>query len=857
MQKNFKDSQNFDMKSFLSNLNEPQKEAVLTFGRPQLVLSGAGSGKTRVLTYKIIYLIKVKNIPPENILALTFTKKAANEMKERIFKLIGENLTIKLIMGTFHSVFCKILRKNITYLEGSKYKANFQIILEHESIDIIKSIIDEKFQKEFENYLELMHITDSSAQKNELKSLSKKIFKKISLLKNKGITYDKYLNCQDEIDKDLKIYIPFFKNIYQAYVETCHEKNVMDFEDLLLNTFLLFNDTKNVSILNKYQDLFKYILVDEYQDTNIVQYEIVKALAWKNKNIFVVGDDYQNIYSFRGANRLNIDKFKENFNNYKETKLCQNYRSHEIIVKAANKLILNNKHQIKKELFSNIEPDEKIKLIYCLDGIDEANKIAFLIQKLKLNNSCNYSDIVILYRKNIQHIPFKNIFFKRGIPHKIYNANTIFESKIIKVIYYYLQYIDDQSLDFCLNKIINFPKRNIGIATINKLFSLAKSNGITCWDIINNCDDEIKIKKYKITKDLQKKLPPFKSLITSLISFSKTKSVYDTVLELFKYININNYTKEESTKEQINMLLDKINEMEQENIANNIEKFTLNDFLENFSLLTSNEENDKNESKNDKVKLMTIHQAKGLEFKYVFIVGLEEGNYPCDRNFDIEELEEERRIFYVALTRAKINCFLSYAEERKIGEETKKRRMSPFLVEISDYKFIERWESESDDNYINYKHQIKNESEENTFIKFNKFSKIGKFRKYDNKYSYNENNENKNNIINNNINNNNYDFGNCGFVKASEYLKNNINQIRNLDINQTNYINKEKNIENSLAEKNVINNQNNNLNKEINIKMDYIRNGKKQKEIKSIKDKKTMNKSKLKFKLIDSFFTQK
>ena len=841
------------MNFFLNDLNEEQKEAVLSHGNPQLVLSGAGSGKTRVLTYKIIYLLKIQNIPPENILALTFTNKAANEMKERIIKLIGFNYARKLVMGTFHSIFCKILRKNIIYLEGNKYKSDFQIIVEHESIDIIKKIIEDDFNVEFEFYLDVKEINDNTKRKGELRKLSKSFKKKISLLKNKGITYEKYFNLQQELQDDQLKSIPFFKNVYKNYVLKCQEKNLMDFDDLLLNTMILFSDKNNIKILEKYQRIFQYILVDEYQDTNIVQYEIVKALAWKNKNIFVVGDDYQNIYSFRGANRLNIDKFKENFNNYKETKLCQNYRSHEIIVKAANKLILNNKHQIKKELFSNIEPDEKIKLIYCLDGIDEANKIAFLIQKLKLNNSCNYSDIVILYRKNIQHIPFKNIFFKRGIPHKIYNANTIFESKIIKLIYYYLQYIDDQSLDFCLNKIINFPKRNIGIATINKLFSLAKSNGITCWDIINNCDDEIKIKKYKITKDLQKKLPPFKSLITSLISFSKTKSVYDTVLELFKYININNYTKEESTKEQINMLLDKINEMEQENIANNIEKFTLNDFLENFSLLTSNEENDKNESKNDKVKLMTIHQAKGLEFKYVFIVGLEEGNYPCDRNFDVEELEEERRIFYVALTRAKINCFLSYAEERKIGEETKKRRMSPFLVEISDYKFIERWESESDDNYINYKHQIKNESEENTFIKFNKFSKIGKFRKYDNKYSYNENNEIKNNIINNN----NYDFGNCGFVKASEYLKNNINQIRNLDINQTNYINKEKNIENSLAEKNVINNQNNNLNKEINIKMDYIRNGKKQKEIKSIKDKKTMNKSKLKFKLIDSFFTQK
>ena len=449
MQKKVKDVLDFDINLFSKDLNKEQKEAVDYYGRPQIVLSGAGSGKTRVLTYKIIYLIKVQNIPPENILALTFTNKAANEMKERIAKLIGEKFTRKLVMGTFHSVFCKILRKNIQFLQGGNYNPNFKIIVEHQSKDIIKSIIEDNFYIDFENYLLIKGINDNQKRNDELRILTKKIYDKISYLKNVGITYDRYHDLQDELNKDKFARMPFFKNVYQTYVETCRKKNVMDFEDLLLNTFLLFNDIKNINILNKYQNLFKYILVDEYQDTNKVQYEIVKALSWDNKNIFVVGDDYQNIYSFRGANRLNIDKFKENFNNYKETKLCQNYRSHEIIVKAANKLILNNKHQIKKELFSNIEPDEKIKLIYCLDGIDEANKIAFLIQKLKLNNSCNYSDIVILYRKNIQHIPFKNIFFKRGIPHKIYNANTIFESKIIKVIYYYLQYIDDQSLDFC------------------------------------------------------------------------------------------------------------------------------------------------------------------------------------------------------------------------------------------------------------------------------------------------------------------------------------------------------------------------------------------------------------------------
>ena len=265
------------MNFFLNDLNEEQKEAVLSHGNPQLVLSGAGSGKTRVLTYKIIYLLKIQNIPPENILALTFTNKAANEMKERIIKLIGFNYARKLVMGTFHSIFCKILRKNI--------------IVEHESIDIIKKIIEDDFNVEFEFYLDVKEINDNTKRKGELRKLSKSFKKKMSLLKNKGITYEKYFNLQQELQDDQLKSIPFFKNVYKNYVLKCQEKNLMDFDDLLLNTMILFSDKNNIKILEKYQRIFQYILVDEYQDTNIVQYEIVKALAWNDKNIFVVGDD--------------------------------------------------------------------------------------------------------------------------------------------------------------------------------------------------------------------------------------------------------------------------------------------------------------------------------------------------------------------------------------------------------------------------------------------------------------------------------------------------------------------------------------------------------------------------------------
>ena len=532
------------MNILIKDLNEAQKEAVLSFGMPQLVLSGAGSGKTRVLTYKIIFLITSKNILPGNILALTFTNKAANEMKERINKLIGDKYSQKLVMGTFHSVFCKILRKNINYLEIKKYKPDFKIIVEHESRDIINKIIKENFNDDFEKYLESKDINDNFKRKVELTKLTKKIKKKISLLKNKGISYEKYLGMEEEIQKDESEKIPFFKSVYRLYVLTCQDKNVMDFDDLLFNTLLLFNDKNNEKILEYYQNKFEYILVDEYQDTNIVQFEIIKALAWKFKNIFVVGDDYQNIYSFRGASKLNIDKFKQYFTNYRETKLCQNYRSNSTIVELANKLIKNNKKQIIKELFSTKkEIDGKVKLLICENGMDEANKIAFLIKDLIMNNKCNYKDIVILYIINKQHGPFKTTFFKNNIPHKIYNSKSIFESKIVKIIYYYLRYIYDQTSDYSLEKIINFPKRNIGKATVNKLFLIAKSKRISCWGIINNCDNDDKIKEFKITKDLQTKLLPFKSLISGLINFAKTNDVSKIIDELIKNLGLNEYHK--------------------------------------------------------------------------------------------------------------------------------------------------------------------------------------------------------------------------------------------------------------------------------------------------------------------------
>ena len=892
MENNIENVSNFDMTEFLNNLNEAQREAVLSCGQPQLVLSGAGSGKTRVLTYKIIFLLKTQNISPENILALTFTNKAANEMKERIWNLIGPKYTKQLMMGTFHSTFCKILRKNIIHLEGKKYKSYFKIIVEHEVKDIIKSILEDNFYNEVEDYLDKKLIMDKNNvnRQNMVKSLVKKFMEKIKLLKNRGITWDKYYNLQVEIDKDKFDNVPFFKSVYKKYVETCQEKNVMDFEDLLLNTFLLFSDINNIQILNKYQNLFKYVLVDEYQDTNSIQYEIVKALSWQHKNLFVVGDDYQNIYSFRGATRLNIDRFLKDFNNVKITKLCQNYRSNKTIVNIASKLIENNVHQIKKKLFSEIDETEgKLKLMSCFNGIDEATKIAYIIQKLIADNKCNYNDIAILYRINLQHIPFKQVFFKMGIPHKISNANTIFDSKYIKIIYYYLQFIDDQTLDFCLPKIINFPKRGIGKSTVDKLFSLAKSYGVSCWEIINNCDNKEKINKYQIPKEMQTKFIPFKQLINYLISFSKTNRLKETVLELFKCINIYEYTKEDSNKEQIELLLEKVTEMEEEHIKNSIDKFTLNEFLEDFSLLVTNDESDENESKKNRVKLMTIHQAKGLEFKYVFIVGLEEGYYPCGSHVtDIEELEEERRILYVAITRAKINCYLSYAHQRQRGDENTKRHESPFLLEIYDFNLIQNYFIEEEQNYKLFKNKYMDISKKAKETQIKKIKNEEKCRKFINlNYIKEKENENEINQIKKDFENNSYKYNinninsiyninnlmdNPFLSNRDDFMKKFIN-IEKFDINKNNNDESENNELGAKLIKNFDENLNNDnkeitneitkdkkkrVKKEKKEKIEKVEKNKITEEKKEKKEKLENNKKKkLKFKTIDSFFNTK
>jgi DNA helicase-2/ATP-dependent DNA helicase PcrA len=552
-----------DTLAFLNKLNKQQQEAVTHCNSPQLVLSGAGSGKTRVLTNKIVYLIKIMNIRPYNILALTFTNKAANEMKQRITKLIGEEYAKNIHMGTFHSIFLKILRRNISFLEDKKYKPNFQIIDEDDTKKMIRNILEERFDHIVQNIISSKGVNDRINSSIIVNSLVRKITEKIMLLKNRGITYEEYYKLNDEIKKDEVNGFVYLKNVYQIYVEECKKKNVMDFEDLLLNTFLLFKN--NISILQKYQQLYKYILVDEFQDTNHVQFEILKALSWQSHNICGVGDDCQSIYSFRGADIINFNHFLNSFPKTEIIQLNRNYRSASNIVKLADLLIKNNKNQIEKNLYSSIDSiDGKIKLLINENGIEEAEKIGFIINNLVNDKRCEYKDIAILYRMNLQSYPFQKIFFRRNIPHKLCNRIGFYETKIIQNIFAYLKFLINP-LDIWLNKIIDYPKRGIGVKTKKNLFSLAKANNISGWEIINNCDNKEKINEYKIDNKLQNALLPFKNMILNLQSFLNIKSVYAFVLYLIEFIELKQFLKNDSSSlEKINMLLEKIEESEQE-----------------------------------------------------------------------------------------------------------------------------------------------------------------------------------------------------------------------------------------------------------------------------------------------------
>jgi DNA helicase-2/ATP-dependent DNA helicase PcrA len=626
------------MEDILKDLNPAQREAVQHIDGPSLIIAGAGSGKTRVLTYKIAYLL-INNVQPSSVLALTFTNKAAKEMKERIIKVAGKQAA-RLWMGTFHSIFSRILRAEA---ETVGFKSNFTIYDTTDSLSIIRGILKE------------MNLDDKVYK-------DKDVYNRISMAKNYLMTPASYASSVELTAGDIESRRPKILGIYQRYASKCRNANAMDFDDLLLYTNILFRD--HPEVLRKYQQFFRYILVDEYQDTNVAQYLIVKRLAEISKNITVVGDDAQSIYSFRGARIENILNFKKDYPNYSEYKLEQNYRSTQTIVNAANSLIAKNKKQLKKTCFSEGDIGEKIDIIKAFTDQEEGQLVASSIVDNIYGKQLVYSDIAILYRTNAQSRIFEDSLRKRNIPYRIYGGISFYQRAEIKDALAYMRLAANPQDDESLRRIINYPTRGIGNTTMDKIQTYATDNNLSLWDTIHG----IPLASIGLKDGVSKKIADFTSLITSFIVKANVDNAYNFALEIITKsgimadIKANNSAENISKLENIEELLNGIKEYTK-NPDNKENGIMITEYLQNVSLITDADKETPNDR--NKVSLMTIHSAKGLEFGYVYIVGMEEGLFPGNNSIQSEQsLEEERRLFYVALTRAAVKAFVSFAQTR-------------------------------------------------------------------------------------------------------------------------------------------------------------------------------------------------
>lgn len=650
---------------YLKGLNEPQYEAVTTLQGPLMVLAGAGSGKTRVLTMRIAHLI-TNGVDPFQILALTFTNKAAKEMKERIAKVVGNSNARSLWMGTFHSVFARILRSEAHYLG---FPSNFTIYDTQDSLNVLKKVLKE------------LHI-DSDLYK------PKKVQSRISAYKNNLITVNAYYKNPEIMEADERANMKHMGQIYQKYVEQCYKNGAMDFDDLLLKTNELL--TRFPAVLAKYQDRFRYILVDEYQDTNHSQYLIVKALSSKFENICVVGDDAQSIYSFRGANIYNILNFKKDYPDAKTVSLEQNYRSTQNIVNAANVVISKNKEQFKKNVFSDNEVGEKIKIFRALSDADEANFVASNIWELHNSQQKRFTDFAILYRTNSQTRAFEDALRRKNIPYRVYGGLSFYQRKEIKDLVAYLRLLVNENDSEALMRIINYPARSIGETTQNKLIVFADSQNVRIVDVLNNLGQYAP--QLGLNNGVIAKLADFWSMIKAFQVLLKTENAYTVAMEVAQRSGLIKFLKDDQTPEGISRV-----ENVQE-LMNSMQGFideqkqledgdpSLSNFLENIALST---DQDKKSETEDQVSLMTIHLSKGLEFPVVHLVGLEENLFPSFMSSSTrEELEEERRLFYVALTRAEKQVFFSYAISRFQWGKITDAEPSRFLSEI-DSEFLE------------------------------------------------------------------------------------------------------------------------------------------------------------------------
>lgn len=644
----------------LNRLNAPQRAAVLQKEGPIIVIAGAGSGKTRVLTYRIANLMR-QGVDAFHILALTFTNKAANEMKKRIADIVGNSEAKNLWMGTFHSVFAKILR-----FEADKlgYPQNFTIYDTQDSQRLINGIIKEKeLDKDVYKY--------------------KQIQQRISSLKNNLITVRAYFNNSELVENDAIRKQPRFGEIYQEYVERCFKAGAMDFDDLLLKT----NELLNVypEVLAKYQNRFQYILVDEYQDTNHSQYLIVKALADRFHNICVVGDDAQSIYAFRGANINNILNFKSDYPEAKEYKLEQNYRSTKNIVEAANSVIEHNKVRLDKVVFTENEMGELIKVHRSPTDADEGRFVASSIFENKMQHQLANGKFAVLYRTNSQSRAIEDALRKRDIPYRIYGGLSFYQRKEIKDMLAYLRLIINPNDEEALVRIINFPARGIGETTMEKLTLAANHYKKSIFEIMYNVN---KLPELHINSTTKQKLTDFVVMILNLQALNQRANVFEVAEQVAKKTGLLQEFKKDGTPEGI-AKMENIEEMlngmkdfvtGQEDIADSTG--SLAEYLEDVSLAT---DSDKEIGDDDRVALMTIHLAKGLEFPYVYIVGMEEDLFPLAKSIQSrDELEEERRLFYVALTRAEKQAYLTYAERRYRFGNLSDTEPSRFIEEIDE-----------------------------------------------------------------------------------------------------------------------------------------------------------------------------
>jgi len=646
------------MSDYINELNDSQRAAVLYNEGPSLVIAGAGSGKTRVLTYKIAWLLE-NGYQPWNILALTFTNKAAREMKERIAKQVGTERARYLWMGTFHSLFLRILHAEASHL-GFTYQ--FTIYDTADSKSLIRSIIKE-MQLDEKNYKPGM------------------IQARISNAKNHLVSPSDYARNKEAYDGDCMAKVPALRDIYRRYWERCRQADAMDFDDLLFYTFLLFRDHPDV--LARYQEQFRYILVDEYQDTNVAQHSIVMQLAKNHQHVCVVGDDAQSIYSFRGADIDNILYFTKAYPGTRVFKLEQNYRSTQSIVSAANSLISKNMRQIHKEVYSKKDQGDPISVFQAYSDVEEGEIVINKIAELRRTQGYGYADFAVLYRTNAQSRIFEEAMRKRNMPYRIYGGLSFYQRKEIKDVIAYFRLVVNPNDEEAFKRIINYPARGIGDTTVGKIIAAATDNKVSLWTVL--CEPLSYALNFN--KGTVSKLQKFRDLINDLIKDLTQKNASELGEDIIRNSGIindvcqDNSPENLSRKENIEELMNGMRDFCAERQEEGNEHISLSDFLSEVSLLTD-QDSDK-DSNDEKITLMTVHSAKGLEFRNVFVVGMEENLFPSSMAGDSPRaLEEERRLFYVAITRAEEHCYLSYAKTRMRYGKTEFGSPSRFLYDI-------------------------------------------------------------------------------------------------------------------------------------------------------------------------------